>query len=277
MIMKQTLLLLAAALLLSFSSATGQDLVILHTNDTHSQIEPLSAGTYKGRGGVDRREKYIRSVRAENKNVILLDAGDFSQGTPYFTLFKGNAEVELMNAMGYDAVTFGNHEFDNGLDELARRIKLMDFPLLNANYDMDKTPLKGMIAPYTVIERGGKRIGIIGLSVRLAGLVSPSRIEGMKYLHPYKIVNNLARKLRKREKCDLVILLSHCGLSGGKEQNPDDQMIAANTEGVDIIIGGHSHSFIKQPVIVESKTGKKVMIVQAGCKGEEVGRIDIWF
>lgn len=277
MTMKQTLLLLTAALLLSFSSATGQDLVILQTNDTHSQIEPLSTGNYKGRGGVDRREKYIRSVRAENKNVILLDAGDFSQGTPYFTLFKGDVEVELMNAMGYDAATFGNHEFDNGLAELARRIKLMNFPLLNANYKMDGTPLEGLIAPYTVLERGGKRIGVIGLSVRLAGLVSPSRIEGMKYLHPYRIVNKLARHLRKREKCDLVILLTHCGFSDGKEQNPDDRMIAANTEGVDIIIGGHSHTFIKQPAIVESKTGKKVMVVQAGCKGEEVGRIDIWF
>lgn len=277
MTMKQTLYILAAALLFSFSSATGQDLVILHTNDTHSQIEPLSAGQYKGRGGADRREKYIRSVRAENPNVILLDAGDFSQGTPYFTLFKGNAEVELMNAMGYDAATFGNHEFDNGTGELARRIKMMNFPLLNANYKMDGTPLEGLIAPYTVIERGGKKIGVIGLSVNLAGLVSPSRIEGMKYLHPYKIVNKLARHLRKKEKCDLVILLSHCGFSDGKEQNPDDRMIAANTEGVDIIIGGHSHTFIKQPAIVESKSGRKVMVVQAGCKGEEVGRIDIWF
>ena len=277
MTMKQTLYILAAALLFSFSSATGQDLVILHTNDTHSQIEPLSAGQYKGRGGADRREKYIRSVRAENPNVILLDAGDFSQGTPYFTLFKGNAEVELMNAMGYDAATFGNHEFDNGPGELARRIKMMNFPLLNANYKMDGTPLEGLIAPYTVIERGGKRIGVIGLSVNLAGLVSPSRIEGMKYLHPYKIVNKLARHLRKKEKCDLVILLSHCGFSDGKEQNPDDRMIAANTEGVDIIIGGHSHTFIKQPAIVESKSGRKVMVVQAGCKGEEVGRIDIGF
>ncbi|MBR4801344.1 MAG: metallophosphoesterase [Bacteroidales bacterium] len=277
MTMKQTLSLLAAALLLSFSSAMGQDLVILHTNDTHSQIEPLSAGNYKGRGGADRREKYINQVRAENRNVILLDAGDFSQGTPYFTLFKGDAEVELMNAMKYDAATFGNHEFDNGPQELARRIKMADFPVLNANYDLKGTPLEGLIAPYTVIERGGKRIGIIGLSVRLAGLVSPSRLGNMKYLHPYKIVNQTARKLRRKEKCDLVIVLSHCGFSDGKDQNPDDRMIASNTEGVDIIIGGHSHTFIKQPAIVESKSGKKVMVVQAGCKGEEVGRIDIWF
>ena len=216
-------------------------------------------------------------MRAENKNVILLDAGDFSQGTPYFTLFKGDVEIELMNAMKVDAVTFGNHEFDNGMDELARRIRMANFPVLNANYKMDGTPLEGLIPPYTVIERGGKRIGVIGLSVRLTGLVSPNRLGNMKYEHPYKIVNRLARKLRNKEKCDLVILLTHCGFNGGTQQNPSDVMIAENTEGVDIIIGGHSHTFIKQPSIVESKTGKKVMVVQAGSKGEEVGRIDIWF
>ncbi len=274
--MRKTLTLFAALLLGAFS-ASAQDLVILHTNDTHSQIEPLSAGDYKGLGGVVRREKYISQVRAENKNVILLDAGDFSQGTPYFTLFKGDVEIELMNAMKVDAVTFGNHEFDNGMDELARRIRMANFPVLNANYKMDGTPLEGLIPPYTVIERGGKRIGVIGLSVRLTGLVSPNRLGNMKYEHPYKIVNRLARKLRNKEKCDLVILLTHCGFNGGTQQNPSDVMIAENTEGVDIIIGGHSHTFIKQPSIVESKTGKKVMVVQAGSKGEEVGRIDIWF
>lgn len=273
--MKKTILLIASAIL--SLSAYSQDLVILHTNDTHSQIEPLSAGNYKGRGGVERREKYISQVRAENKNVILLDAGDFSQGTPYFTLFKGDAEIELMNALGVDAATFGNHEFDNGPEELARRIKMANFPVVNANYKLSGTPLDGLVAPYTVIDRGGKRIGVIGLSVRLTGLVNPTKIGKMKYQHPYKIVDRLARKLRKSEKCDLVILLTHCGFNDGKEQNPDDCLIAKNTEGVDIIIGGHSHTFIKKPAIVESKTGKKVMVVQAGCKGEEVGRIDIWF
>ena len=182
-----------------------------------------------------------------------------------------------MNALKVDVATFGNHEFDNGQEELARRIKMASFPVVNANYDLKGTPLDGLIAPYAIIERGGKRIGVIGLSVRLAGLVSPNRLGNMKYEHPYKIVNRLARRLRNREKCDLVILLSHCGYNGGKEQNPTDEMIAKNTEGVDIIIGGHSHTFIKKPMLVESKTGKKVMIVQAGAKGEEVGRIDIWF
>ena len=274
--MKRALIFLTAAVL-SFSSAMSQDLVILHTNDTHSQVEPLTAGNYKGRGGVERREKYINQVRAEHPNVILLDAGDFSQGTPYFTLFKGDVEIELMNALKVDAATFGNHEFDNGPEELARRIKMANFPVVNANYNLEGTPLDGIVKPYTIIERGGKRIGVIGLSVKLAGLVSPSRLGNMKYQHPYKIVNRLAHKLRKTEKCDLVILLTHCGFDDGNEQNPSDLMIAKNTEGVDIIIGGHSHTFIKEPAIVESRTGKKVMVVQAGCKGEEVGRIDIWY
>ncbi len=270
-------LILAAISLLFTMSAAGQDLVILHTNDTHSQIEPLNTGPYKGLGGIERREKYIQQVRAEHKNVILLDAGDFSQGTPYFTLFKGDVEIELMNALKYDAATFGNHEFDNGIEELARRIKMAEFPIVNANYTTNNTPLKNLVPPYTILERDGKKIGIIGLSVRLSGLVSPEHIEKMKYKHPYKIVDKLATKLRKSKNCDLVILLTHCGFSQGTQQNPSDTMIAQNTEGVDIIIGGHSHTFIKEPAIVESKNGKKVMVVQAGSKGEEVGRIDIWF
>ncbi len=274
--MRNILLLTAISLLFTLSAA-GQDLVILHTNDTHSQIEPLNTGQYKGLGGVERREKYIRQVRAEHKNVILLDAGDFSQGTPYFTLFKGDVEIELMNALKYDAATFGNHEFDNGTEELARRIKMAEFPIVNANYTTDNTPLKNLVPPYTILEKGGKRIGVIGLSVRLSGLVSPEQIGKMKYKHPYKIVDKLATKLRKNKKCDLVILLTHCGFSQGTQQNPSDTMIAQNTEGVDIIIGGHSHTFIKEPAIIESKNGKKVMVVQAGSKGEEVGRIDIWF
>ena len=269
--------LLTAAMVLFCLASYAQDLVILHTNDTHSQIEPISSGEWKGLGGVVRREKYINQIREENPYVILLDAGDFFQGTPYFSLFKGDVEIDLMNALGVDAACFGNHEFDNGVDALAQKLSKAEFPVVNANYDVSKTPLKEIIKPYTVIERGEKRIGVIGLCINLQGLVNPKRTGDIKYSHPYKIVNKLARKLRKDEKCDLVILLTHCGFKGGREQKPDDQLIAANTEGVDIIIGGHSHTFITEPAIVSSKTGKKVVVVQDGAKGEEVGRIDIWF
>ncbi len=276
--MKLSGYLVAAAILLASSfNAKGQDLVILHTNDTHSQIVPQVAGADKGTGGIVRREKYISDVRASDSNVLLLDAGDFSQGSPYFTLFKGDVEIEVMNTLGVDAACWGNHEFDNGSAELARRVKNAHFPVVCANYDLGETALKGLIKPYTVLEKAGKRIGIIGLSVKLTGFVSPKNIEGLTYLHPYKVVNKYAKILRNEEKCDLVIVLSHCGFHSGKEQSPDDRMIAENTEGVDIIIGGHTHTFLDSPAAFENKAGKKVLVVQAGERGAEVGRIDLWF
>lgn len=276
--MNTTKYFLAIAVILASASASyAQDLVILHTNDTHSQIEPQTAGKNKGLGGAVRREKYIRSVRAENENVLLLDAGDFSQGTPYFTLFKGDTEIDIMNALGVDAACWGNHEFDNGIGELARRVRNASFPLICANYDLGETELKGLVKPYAVLEKAGKRIGLIGLSVKLDGFVSPKNIEGMKYLHPYKVVNRYAKELREKEHCDLVIVLSHCGYNGGKEQSPDDRMIAANTEGVDIIIGGHTHTFLKEPKVITNKAGKDVVVVQAGERGVKVGRIDLSF
>ncbi|MEG0890878.1 MAG: metallophosphoesterase [Bacteroidales bacterium] len=267
-------------LLVAFSINTNaQELVILHTNDTHSQITPQTAGNGKGLGGYERREAYIKSVRASNKNVILLDAGDFSQGTPYFTVFKGDVEIELMNELKYDAVCIGNHEFDNGQKELARRIKDAKFPLLCANYEFnaEKSPLYNIVKPYTIIKRAGKKIGIIGVLSQLKGLVSPNNTEGIKFEHPYKIVNNLALNLKNNEKCDLIILLTHVGYDRGKEQNPSDDMIAKNSENIDLVIGGHSHTYIKKPKIVKNKLGKKVVIVTAGEKGEHVGRVDIKF
>lgn len=276
--MRLTKYILSVALILASTLyANSQDLVILHTNDTHSQIEPQVAGADKGTAGVVRREKYISSVRAENENVLLFDAGDFSQGSPYFTLFKGDVEIEVMNALGVDVACWGNHEFDNGKSELARRAKNANFPIVCANYDLGETELKDVIKPYTVVEKAGKRIGVIGLSVKLTGFVSPKNIEGLTYLHPYKVVNKYAKILRNEEKCDLVIVLSHCGYNSGKEQSPDDQMIARNTEGVDVIIGGHTHTFLDEPAIIENKAGKKVVVVQAGERGAEVGRLDLWF
>lgn len=270
---------LVIILLLATLCLNAQELVILHTNDTHSQITPQTTGAGKGLGGYERREQYINKVRAENKNVILLDAGDFSQGTPYFTIFKGDVEIELMNALGYDAVCLGNHEFDNGQQELARRIDNAKFPFVCANYDFKagESPLAGKVKPYTIIEREGKKIGIIGVLTTLKGLVSPKNTEGIKYEHPYKIINTLALELKKREKCDLVILLTHVGYDHGREQSPSDDMLAANSENIDIIIGGHSHTYIKKPAVIKNKLGKNVIVVTAGEKGENVGRLDIKF
>ena len=257
--------------------ASAQDLVILHTNDTHSQIEPENAGLAKGLGGYERRENFINSVRKENKHVLLMDAGDFSQGTPYFTLYKGDVEIELMNALKYDVACIGNHEYDNGQEELARRIKNANFPVLCANYDFSQSPLNEVVKPYVILRKAGKKIGVIGISVKLNGLVSPSNLTNMSYIQPYKVINNLAALLRNDEHCDLVIVLSHCGISNGSEQNPSDDMIAQHTEGVDFIIGGHSHTYIEQQRIYKNKAGKDVVVVQDGERGEHIGRLNIWF
>lgn len=272
---------LGAWLLLSLflipGSLMGQDLVILHTNDSHSQITPQTAGTGKDLGGYERREQYIRKIRKEHKNVLLLDAGDFSQGSPYFTLFKGDVEIELLNALRYDAACPGNHEFDNGEAELARRLRNASFPVLCANYDLTNSPLKEELKPYAVIKKGGKRIGIIGILCPLGNLVSPKNVSGMKYEHPVRIMNRLALKLKNEEKCDLIIALTHVGYTGGTEQHPSDDMLAAASENIDIIIGGHSHTYIDQPAVIKNKLGRDVVVVTAGAKGEWVGRLDWWF
>ena len=263
---------LATAFILCNICSFAQDLVILHTNDSHSQIMPQTSGKEKNLGGYERREAYIKEAKKEYPNLLLLDAGDFSQGTPYFTLFKGDAEIELMNALGYQAAVVGNHELDNGQEELARRIKNANFPILCANYEFDEdSPLNGLLEPYTILEVNDKKIGVIGITLNLKGYVSPKLIEGMHYKQPYKLMNNLALKLKNEEQCDMVILLTHVGYDRGHEQNPSDDMLAANSENIDLIIGGHSHTHIEKPNVVKNKLGKDVTIVQAGSKGK-IGR-----
>lgn len=255
----------------------SNQLVILHTNDTHSQITPQTSGKQKGLGGYERREVYINKVRGEGKDLLLLDAGDFSQGTPYFTIFKGDVEIELMNALGYDAATLGNHEFDNGLEELARRCKNAEFDIICTNIDFTGTAMEGCTKPYAVYERGGKRIGVLGATTNLKGLVSEKNIEGIKWEHPYNILNKTALKLKNEQKCDLIILITHVGYNGGYEQNPADNMIAQNSENIDIIIGGHSHTYIKGEKVYKNKVGKDVIVVTAHESGNYVGRLDIEF
>lgn len=272
------ILMLAAACMI-YVGVAAQDLVILHTNDTHSQITPQITGEGKGLGGYERREAYINKVRKEfgKKNVLLVDAGDFSQGSPYFSLFKGDVEIDLLNELKYDVVCLGNHEFDNGQQELARRIGNAGFPVLCANYDFTESPLKGAVKPYTIIEKAGKKIGVIGLLCNIKGVVSSKYLEGAEYIHPVKIMNTLALELKNIHKCDLIIVLSHCGYYAGRENNPGDEYLAAQSENVDIIVGGHSHTKLEDKVMIKNKTGKDVMVVQDGEKGEYVGRIDLWF
>lgn len=264
---------ISATLLFFAFAAIGmnaQDLVILHTNDTHSQIIPEVAGSGKGLGGYERREKYINHIRATHKNVLLVDAGDFSQGSPFFNIYKGDLEISLMNALHYEVSCIGNHEFDNGLSELARRIKNASFPFVCANYDFSQTPLNGVIQPYTIIRKAGKKIGIIGLIVNLNGLVSPKTLANMTYLDPVAVADSIGEKLVKEKKCDIVIALSHLGYSS-------DLKLAQKSSYIDIIIGGHSHTNLKEKKIVNNVTGKEVIVLQDGERGEYVGRLDLWF
>lgn len=255
----------------------AQDLVILHTNDTHSQILPHKTLTGEYLGGYERREEYIKQIRSQHKNVLLLDAGDFSQGTPFFNLYKGNVEIELMNALNYDAACIGNHEFDNGQQELARRINNAKFPIVCANYDLTKSPLQKCVKPYTIIEKGGKKIGIIGFILNVKGIISPSNFETIKYKNPIPIADSLAKMLKQEQHVDLVIALTHNGFNEGSPSNPGDLRIAKETKYIDIIVGGHSHTPLEDKYIVKNKDNQEVIVLQDGEKGDYVGRLDIWF
>lgn len=267
--------LLSALVIFSCSlDAHARKLVILHTNDTHSQIEVVRSGKGIGKGGVHQRAEFFAKIKAENENVLILDAGDYNQGTPYFTIFKGDLEVQVMNELGYEVVTLGNHEFDNGLDELARRLRNAKYTTVCANYDFTDTPLKDIIKPYVVIERGGLKIGIFGITTDLKTLVAKQNIKGMVYEDAYEVTDAMALKLRKELGCDLVIALTHIGYSGYPNQLSDINL-AQKTENVDIIIGGHSHTFLKSEKIYKNRAGKDVVIVQAGAQGEYVGCLEI--
>lgn len=264
------LMLLSAPLL-----AGAQRLTILHTNDTHSHIDPVRSGPQKGLGGVIERAAYVDSVRnADGKrNVLLLDAGDFSQGSSYFTILGGDLEVDVINAMKYDAVCLGNHEFDNGLEELSRRVSNLGCPVLCANYEFTDPMLKDKVKPYTVIRRGGLKIGIIGLLTDLSSVVDRAVADRMRYLDPAEVTNRYAEYLKKDKKCDLVICLTHLGYEGESYTDPE---LASQTRNVDYIIGGHSHTFLENAVEVDNLDGIPVPIVTDGCWGLYVGNLKIY-
>lgn len=277
--MKHILTIFAVCLFVLSSCTTPKELVILHTNDSHSQIETIRVGKEKGLGGVERRLQVFNSVRKEygKNNVLILDAGDYNQGTPYFTVANGDLEVELMNALEYDAATMGNHELDNGQEEYARRIANMSVPTLVCNYDFSKTPLAGLVEPYKVFKRAGIKIGVIGVAnANLDGLVMASHLDNLTLLNTVEEVNKYAKLLREVEKCDLVIVLSHLGASGKNSDNYlSDDKLAKSSVGLDIIIGGHSHTYMKKAVEITDAQGKKVVVVQAASKGTVVGKFVI--
>lgn len=270
-----TILTIAVAVTLT-AAAKGRQLLILHTNDTHSCVLPLNPNLadimLAGRGGFLRRAAMIDQMRKEDKDLLLLDSGDFSQGSPYYTMFKGDVETELMNIMGYDAATIGNHEFDFGLDNMARLFKKVNFPIVCANYDFTGTVVEGLVKPYVVIKRKGVKIGIFGLSPKLAGLVMASTCAGVKYLDPIKTANDIADKLKNEEKCDVVICLSHLGWD---EAGLNDMEMMAKTRNIDLVLGGHSHSYFQKLNYVRNLDGKEIPNDQNGKHGIFVGKITL--
>lgn len=262
--------------LITFSISTfgakTTKIVILHTNDTHSQVEPIESSDM---GGYARRMGVINQIRKEEKNVLLLDAGDFLQGTPYFNFYSGTVEAKALKMMGYDAVTFGNHEFDNGMDSLAKVLKNNSLPIVNANYNLENTPLKPYVQPYKIIKKGGIKIGIFGIGVNLNGLAFQKNFEGVVLLDPIETALSTSDFLKNKLKCDLVICLSHLGVSS-LDSSPTDYDLAEVSKDIDVIIGGHSHKILVNES-AKNKNGKAVTIAQAGKSGMNLGRIDMTF
>jgi len=275
--MKSTRILIAvlAAMVAAAPAASAQKLTILHTNDTHSHIDPQRGGEDDGRLGVIERAAYIDSVRRADgaRNVLLLDAGDYDQGSSYFTVLGGDLEIDILNAMKYDAVALGNHEFDNGLDELARRMKNYKGDLLCANYDFSAFELGKYVKPYAIYKRGGMKIGVIGLLCDVRSVVDANIASQIKYLDPAPIVNDLAKMLKEEKKCDLVVIISHLGYDGRPGSDGHDVGLAALSRNVDVILGGHSHTNLPEPTMVNDLDGKPVMVTTDYRWGLYVGRL----
>ena len=264
----------------SFNKKDTKHITILHTNDIHSHIEPFPASDSRNanRGGFARRASIVSSIRTENPNVLLLDAGDLFQGTPYFNFFGGELEFKLMSMMKYDAMTIGNHDFDNSIDGLKDVLPHAKFDLISSNYDFSNTVLDTFVKPYNIFVKDGIKIGVFGLGIELDGLVDKRMFKETKYNDPLEVAKDMSRVLNEEEKCDLVICLSHLGYN--YKRNPDkisDLKLAAQTKGIDLIIGGHTHTFLKKPTVVKNSEGKNMLVNQVGFGGINLGRIDFYF
>lgn len=263
----------------SFKSEDVKHITILHTNDVHSYIDPFPADHPRNpnMGGVARRAALIDEIRKENPNVVLLDAGDIFQGTPYFNYYGGELEFKLMNMMGYETVTLGNHDFDNGIDGLLAQIPNAKFDFVSSNYDFKNTVLDGHVKPYKITTVDGVKIGVFGLGVELEGLVDKKNYKETVYNNPIEVATDMARLLKQEKKCDLVICLSHIGFKYKEDPNKVcDIMLAKQTKDIDLIIGGHTHTFLDKPVIEKNLDEKEVLINQVGCYGLNLGRIDFY-
>lgn len=256
----------------------GRTLTVLYTNDTHSRLDPFPsyAGKLAGLGGIARRKTIIDEVRKNHKYTLLLDAGNAFEGSPYFDLFHGKLSYQAMSKLGYDAATLGNHEFDNGVEELSEALKDAKFPIVCANYYFGDTPLAGQVKNYIIREFGGLSVGIFGLGIDFKGLVSPEHHKGIRYEDPVLISQAMLRSLKTYGNCDFIICLSHLGFEYSDDRISDLKLAHA-VDGIDLIIGGHTHSQMKKPHMVDKGAGKRTLITQAGYGGAEIGRIDLYF
>jgi 5'-nucleotidase len=256
----------------------GEALItVLHTNDTHSQIDPILENdkTYAGKGGVARRATLVKRVRQENPNTLLIDAGDVCQGTPYFNFFKGEVEYKAMSLIGYDVGTLGNHEFDNGVESLAKALQFANFDIVSTNYDVRGSVLESRVKPYVVKQVGGLRAGLFGLGISPTGLITPDNFKPLQYLDPVSATRDVVKLLREQERCTLVLGMSHLGYyTDPKNGQVGDSQVAAQVNGVDFIASGHTHTFMDKPVLQKNPAGKDTIIFQVGRSGIYVGRVD---
>lgn len=274
------LLSLSGLSLSSFSTVKEKKITILHTNDVHSHIDPFPENHPRNpsMGGVARRANIIEQIRKEEENVLLLDAGDIFQGTPYFNYYGGELEFKLMSMMKYDLATLGNHDFDNGIDGFFAQLPHANFDFVSANYDFKNTELNGIVKSYKTFIKNGIKIGVFGLGIELEGLVDKKLYKETKYNNPVEVATDITKTLKETEKCDLIICLSHLGFDYKNEKDkPSDLKLAAATQDIDLIIGGHTHTFLDKPVIKTNKAGKQVVINQVGAYGINLGRIDFYF
>ena len=273
-----TALLSVGGIALSCTEQEVKQITILHTNDVHSHIDPFGPndGRNANKGGVARRATLIQRLRQENPNTLLLDAGDIFQGTPYFNYYGGELEFKLMSMLDYDAATIGNHDFDNGIDGLYAQLPHAQFDFISANYNFKNTIMDGHVAPYKIFIKNGVRIGVFGLGIELEGLVGKDMFKETKYLDPIEIAQDMSRILKTEEQCDLIICLSHLGYDYENPQKVSDRSLARSTKDIDLIIGGHTHTFLNEPTVETNVIGKSVLVNQVGCYGLYIGKVDFY-
>ena len=263
----------------AWAAAEPARLVILHTNDVHSRLEPfpMDGGRMQGLGGVATRAQVIQQIRKHNEQVLLLDAGDIFQGTPYFNLYNGEPEIKAMTSMGYDACTMGNHDFDAGIENFALQMSRAAFPCIVSNYDFTNTALENKTLPYKIIKKGRLKIGIYGLGIKLKGLVPENLYGNTVYNDPIQKSREVAEHLKKKEQCDFIICLSHLGYKYKETNLVSDEILAKESQFTDLIIGGHTHTFLDEPVVFKDKNGSDVVVNQVGWGGIRLGRLDFTF